>query len=341
MQLSLKFDLRAPQWGTPPAELYAAAIDMCEWADDAGFDVVRFLEHHGSDDGYCPSPLAMAAAVAARTKRVRIRVRALVLPLHDPVRIAEDCSVIDVISRGRLELVVAGGYVRSEFEMFGKDLADRPRLVEEGIAVLKQAWTGEPFTYQGRPAQVALRPFRRPRPPIALGGSSKVAARRAARIADGFEPAGRGLFEEYEAECQRLGVQPGPRPPSMPSGQFLHVATDVESAWAALGPHLLHEMRSYGAWLAEAGTGTQYRPVADLGELRASGAYSIVTPEQCLDLARSLGAGSGLEFHPLVGGADPTIGWSCLRLVERDVLPALLEDHVASGRERERLTGRV
>jgi alkanesulfonate monooxygenase SsuD/methylene tetrahydromethanopterin reductase-like flavin-dependent oxidoreductase (luciferase family) len=323
MQLSLKFDLRAPEWGTPAADLYQAAIEMCEWADHAGFDVVRFLEHHGSADGYCPSPLAMAAAVAARTDRVRIRARALILPLHDPIRVAEDGAVIDLISRGRFELVVAAGYVRSEFEMFGKDLADRPRLLEEGVEALKQAWTGEPFTYQGRPARVALRPFRQPRPPIALGGSSKAAARRAARIADGFEPTGRGLFDEYEAECLRLGVPAGRRPPVLPPGQFLYVATDVEAAWHALAPHLLHEMNSYGTWLAEAGTGTQFRPVADLAELRASGSYTIVTPEQCIELAGQLGPGGCLEFHPLVGGADPDLGWSCLRLVEQEVLPAL------------------
>ena len=114
MQLSLKFDLRAPAFGADPADLYAAALDMCAWADAAGFECVRFLEHHGSDDRYCPSPLVMAAAAAARTRRVRIRVRALILPLHDPVRIAEDAAVVDVISRGRLELVVAAGYVAAE-----------------------------------------------------------------------------------------------------------------------------------------------------------------------------------------------------------------------------------
>src|SRR5271169_1150584 len=119
VQLSLKFDLRAPAFGADPADLYAAALDMCSWADAAGFDCVRFLEHHGSDDGYCPSPLVMAAAAAARTSRIRIRVRALILPLHDPLRIAEDAAVVDVISRGRLELVVAAGYVQSEFAMFG------------------------------------------------------------------------------------------------------------------------------------------------------------------------------------------------------------------------------
>ncbi len=236
MQLSLKFDLRAPAFGTDPADLYAAALDMCAWADAAGFDCVRFLEHHGSDDRYCPSPLVMAAAAAARSRRVRIRVRALILPLHDPVRIAEDAAVVDVISRGRLELVIAAGYVAAEFAMFGRRLADRPRLVEEGVEVLKQAWTGEPFAYQGRPAVVALRPHRRPRPPIVLGGSSPAAARRAARIADGFEPTSRPLYDVYTAECARLGIRPGPPPPLAPRGQFLYVSEDPERLWRELGP---------------------------------------------------------------------------------------------------------
>ena len=323
MQLSLKFDLRAPAFGADPADLYAAALDMCSWADTAGFDCVRFLEHHGSDDGYCPSPLVIAAAAAARTSRTRIRVRALILPLHDPLRIAEDAAVVDVISRGRLELLVAAGYVRSEFAMFGRSLADRPRLVEEGVQVLKQAWTGESFDYQGRPALVALRPHRRPRPPIVLGGSSPAAARRAARIADGFEPTSRSLYAVYAAECARLGVAPGPPLPPTPRGQFLYVSEDPERSWQELGPHLLHEMRSYGAWLAEAGNAANYRPVADVGELRASGTYQILTPGECVDLATALGPGGQLEFHPLVGGADPALGWRCLTLFEKQVTPAL------------------
>jgi hypothetical protein len=66
--------------------------------------------------------------------------------------------------------------------------------------------------------------------------------------------------------------------------------------------------------------------VADLAELRASGTYTIVTPEDCVAIARDLGPAGGLEFHPLVGGADPAIGWSCLRLVEDEVIPALRTD---------------
>jgi alkanesulfonate monooxygenase SsuD/methylene tetrahydromethanopterin reductase-like flavin-dependent oxidoreductase (luciferase family) len=323
VQLSLKFDLRAPAFGAPPADLYGAALDMCAWADATGFDTVRFLEHHGSEDGYCPSPLVMAGAAAARTARVRIRARALILPLHDPVRIAEDAAVVDVVSRGRLELVIAAGYVASEFAMFGRDLADRGRLVEEGVEVLKQAWTGQPFHYRDRPALVALRPYRRPRPPIVLGGSSKAAARRAARIADGFEPTSRDLFDIYLAECAALGTRPGPPLPPMPRGQFLHVSEDPERSWRELGSHLLHEMQAYGRWLSEAKNARNYRPVADLAELRASGTYSILRPDECIDLAGRLGPNGALEFHPLVGGADPALGWAGLSLLEKDVLPAL------------------
>jgi alkanesulfonate monooxygenase SsuD/methylene tetrahydromethanopterin reductase-like flavin-dependent oxidoreductase (luciferase family) len=334
MQLGIKFDLRAPTFGAPPSQLYAAAIEQCSWADEIGFDVVRFLEHHGTDDGYCTSPLIMAAAAAVRTRSIRLAARALILPLHDPVRIAEDAAVVDVLSNGRLELVVAGGYVPAEYQMFGKEFRDRPRLVEEGIAALKAAWSGEPFVYHGRHVHVALRPARQPRPPIVLGGSSAVAARRAARLCDGFEPTRASLFDVYLQECDRLGVVPGPPPPPMPRGRFLHVATDPERAWHELGPHLMHETNSYGKWLAAAGTGTEYRQVSNLDELRATGAYQIVTPAECLQLARSVGPSGLIEFHPLVGGADPSIGWASLHLFESEVLPKLRALGLVAGSEK-------
>lgn len=323
VQLSLKFDLRSPAGATPAPELYRTALAQCEWADAAGFHSVHLPEHHGSEDGYCPSPLVVAAAIAGRTEHMRIKISALVLPLHDPVRIAEDCVVVDQLSRGRLELVIAGGYVRQEFDMFGKDIGDRPKLVEEGVMAMKQAWSGKPFSYRGRPAHVALRAVQRPHPPIILGGSSKAAARRAARIADGFMPTRRALFDEYRAECARLGRPAGDPPPPRPAGQFLYVTRDPERAWRALGPHLLHEMRSYGKLLADAGTGAQFRPVANIAELRASGTYVIVTPDECVALARDVGPIGQLIFHPLVGGADPELGWSCLQLFHDEVLPVL------------------
>jgi hypothetical protein len=109
----------------------------------------------------------------------------------------------------------------------------------------------------------------------------------------------------------------------MPRGQFLYVSEDPDRSWRELGPHLLHETQSYGRWLAEAQNASNYQSVANLEELRTSGTYTIVTPAECIALATELGADAQLEFHPLVGGCAPEVGWSSLTLVEKEVLPAL------------------
>jgi alkanesulfonate monooxygenase SsuD/methylene tetrahydromethanopterin reductase-like flavin-dependent oxidoreductase (luciferase family) len=329
MRFSLRYDMRAPAFAVPQADLFEACLAQCEWADALGFASVNLLEHHGSDDGYNPSPLVLAAAVAARTVNVRIRITALVLPLHDPVRVAEDAAVVDQISRGRLELVIGAGYVAREFAMFGKDLADRVRLQSDGVEVLKRAWTGEPFDHRGSSVIVTPRPYRRPHPPLYLGGSSAGAARRAARIADGFEPTMPQFDEIYRAECARLGVEPSPtRPPGLPA-QFVHIAEDPDAAWERIAPYALHETNSYGAWLAEAGITAPYRSAPDAAALRSSGAYLVMTPDELLDAARALGPDGAIGFHPLMGGLPPDLSWSSLELFEHEVLPALRADGLA------------
>src|ERR1700722_12067562 len=73
-ELTMSFDMRAPSFGPPPEALYAAAIEQSAWADAVGFDIVSVMEHHGSPDGYLPSPIVLASAIAARTRRVVIRI---------------------------------------------------------------------------------------------------------------------------------------------------------------------------------------------------------------------------------------------------------------------------
>ena len=87
---------------------------------------ISISEHHGSDDGYLPSPLVMAAAIGARTSNAAIGVNALVAVFHDPLRLAEDVAVVDLICRGRFNLTIAGGYLPSEFDMFDVPMSDRP-----------------------------------------------------------------------------------------------------------------------------------------------------------------------------------------------------------------------
>src|SRR4051794_30908083 len=155
--------------GTSPAERYAAALDMAEWADRAGCVSIAVSEHHGSPDGYLPSPLPMLGALAARTTNVRFMVAALIAPFYDPLRLAEDLIVLDHLSKGRVDLIVAGGYVREEFAMFDVPMRDRGRRVTEAVAALKGAFTGEPFEFRGRTVHVTPGPYRPGGPSITLG----------------------------------------------------------------------------------------------------------------------------------------------------------------------------
>ena len=187
----LRFDMRLPEFATASqADLYEAAIEMCAWGDQQGIGSVHLSEHHGSDDGYCPSPLLLASAIATRTRAMRIYISALIAPLHDPVHLAEDLAILDTISRGRVIPILSGGYREEEFSAVGKSLGVRKQYMDTIGPFLKQAWSGETFAFENRTVTVPPKPFSQPRPMILMGGSSKPAARRAAREADFFIPSG-------------------------------------------------------------------------------------------------------------------------------------------------------
>lgn len=315
---NLRFDMRAPDFGPSSEQLFAAALEMSEYADKHGFASVTLSEHHGSSDGYNPSPIVLGGGIAARTRHLYINLGALIVPLHDPLRVAEDIAVLDLMSHGRTIVIAAGGYVPSEFAMFNRSLKDRGRLVEEAITTLRKAWTGQPFEYQGRTVQVRPRPSQE-HLPILMGGSAPVAARRAARIADGFMTHSAELYQVYFDEATRLGKNP--RPFIAPGPGLVHVTEHPDQAWEQLAPHAMHEMNAYGSWAEEAGLErAAYHRVNTLDELKASGGYAVVTPDECLELARRY---RRLMFHPLMGGTPPELGWSSLKLFVEKVLPRL------------------
>jgi len=306
------------------AERYDAALAMAEWADGLGCVTVVVSEHHGSPDGYLPSPTTMAAAIAARTSRVRIQVAALIAPLHDPLRLAEDLAVVDQLSGGRLDVIVANGYVPTEFEMFGVPLGDRARRTTEMVDVLKQAWTGEPFEYRGRTARVTPTPHQPGGPAVILGGSSEAAARRAARIADGFLPSTPDVWQFYADELAELG-KPDPGPYLGGDTSVFHLARDVAQGWDEFAPFAMHEMNAYGAWMEEAGVGAAggYAPVSDVDALRATGQYRVLTPDDLVAELAPKGPFGFAMLHPMVGGLPPALAWESLRLFETEVLPQL------------------
>lgn len=322
-QFMLRYDLRHPDFSSAgSADMYRAAIEQCAWGEQNGFMAAHLSEHHGSSDGYCPAPLLLASAVAARTETMMLYIAALIAPLHDPVRLAEQLAVLDIISAGRVLPIISAGYRSEEFEAVGKTLGDRRDYMEMIGPFLQQAWLGEPFEFEGREISVTPRPHSEPRPPILMGGSSRAAARRAARDGDYFIPSGPEIFEMYREELAKLGKpDPGPMPPSATAVVF--VAEDPDACWEQIGPHLQHETNMYAAWSEQAGTHSPYRHCETLADLRESPSYAVYSPAEMVDYARSLGEADSILFHPLCGGIHPDLAWQSLNLFAEKVLPEL------------------
>src|SRR2546421_1743640 len=126
MNFGVTYDFRNPAHaGRSFVQLYRETLDHIVAAEDMGFDTVWLTEHHLPDDGYLPSLLPMAAAVAQRTRKVHIGTDVILLPLHHPLRVAEDGAVVDILSHGRFALGAAVGYRPMEFEMLGVSVHER------------------------------------------------------------------------------------------------------------------------------------------------------------------------------------------------------------------------
>ena len=195
------------------ARFYAECLEEIEEGERLGFTGVWLSEHHFVDDGYLPSPLVVAAAIAARTERIRIGTNVLLLPMHHPLRVAEDAAVVDLVSGGRFILGVGQGYVQHEFETLGFDRKYRPSLFEEGIEVIRRAWEEGRVGYEGKRWRFDDLPFE-PRPsgrlPIYIGAFAAPAIDRAARLADGFlASAGGGAFAQTYKRVQEALARHG------------------------------------------------------------------------------------------------------------------------------------
>ncbi|MFI1976103.1 LLM class flavin-dependent oxidoreductase [Streptomyces wedmorensis] len=316
----VRFNLVDPR-ATPESlsERYRAALAMTAYADEHGVDTVQTEEHHGVENNWLPSPFAFAGAVFGATRRIAVTVSAIIGPLHDPLRLAEDIAVLDLLSGGRLVTVAGIGYRPEEYEERGVDWGRRGRLQDELLETLLTAWTGEPFTYRGRTVRVTPRPFTQPHPMLLVGGSSRAAARRAARLGLPFFPSAHlpELDAYYRERCAEYGTEGWTMMPAEET-PLLHLSRDPDRTWAEYGEHFLHEARTYASWQSKDITSAVRSSATTVAELRAEGVYRVVTPEECLAL--------GLEsvvLHPLCGGMPVEEGWRSLRLFCDDVVPGL------------------
>jgi alkanesulfonate monooxygenase SsuD/methylene tetrahydromethanopterin reductase-like flavin-dependent oxidoreductase (luciferase family) len=313
---TLRFDLRAPDWAGSAADLYAAAIEMCAWAETRGGVLAILSEHHGTDDGHLPAPLMLASAIAARTQSLAILLAAVPIPFWDPVRLAEEMNVLDLISRGRVSYVFGVGHRGEEYDHFGLDKATRGRAADEILTVLGPLLRGEFVQYRDRRVRVTPACGSPGGPMVLIAGGSKAAARRAGTFGLGFvsqtdQP---GLKEFYELQCRAHGHQPGVvQFPVAGTPTTVFVAQDepaVDEAWDVLGPHLLHDARMAASYRAHDDSVASITRADSVAALRAeNGPYRVLTLDEATEYVRS---GKPLPLHPLCGGLAPERAWPYL-----------------------------
>jgi alkanesulfonate monooxygenase SsuD/methylene tetrahydromethanopterin reductase-like flavin-dependent oxidoreductase (luciferase family) len=319
-----RFDFRAPGADADARrELYERALEQAAYVDAHGQDALMLSEHHASDDGYLPSPLIVAAGVAARTKRIPITVSALLVNFYEPLKLAEDISVLDHLSGGRVSFTLGLGYRREEYELFDRPWETRGADIEEKIELLLALWQGSDVVHDGRALKITPVPLTRPHPFLFYGGGSPAAARRAARLGLGFQPqsADKGLRDLYLAECERLGREPGfvMLPPPGPVNVFC--AEDPDHFWGTYGEFLLTDAKAYRSWANEMNS-VVLDNADTVEELRAGDRYAVLTPDDLIHKCEEREIRM-VSSHPLCAGLPSEPSWESLRLVCEKVLPAL------------------
>ena len=157
--------------GLTHAEVVHRELEQMEWTEELGYDQIWLTEHHFIDYGLAVDPASLAATAAARTRRVRIGLAAAILPFHHPLRLAEQLALIDIISKGRLDVGVGRGNRPAEFAGYQVPQQENRERFDETMDIILKAWTEERFTYEGRfytipEARVIPKPWQKPHPPI-------------------------------------------------------------------------------------------------------------------------------------------------------------------------------
>lgn len=253
-----QFTLQIPPWDDRThTHLYVDTLELAALADSAGFDSFWLAEHHAASDGYNPALLPFLSAVAARTERLEIGTGVMLAPFHNPLRIAEDASVVDNISGGRLNLGLGLGWAPEEYRMFGAPQKGRGKLLSEFAQVLKRAWTQDRFSFDGDhfsydDISITPKPARAGGPLIWLGGSADGALRRSALYGDGYFPPSGAGFDALPELAQKMLALRNDLNPNAPyrfgAFQNLGIGDSEDDAWASIRDGVMHVRGSYMLW---------------------------------------------------------------------------------------------
>jgi len=342
MKFGLFFSFANPApWQVPAPRLCESLLKQVELAETLGFDHVWTGGHHGTDE-YYPAQFPLLAAMAARTHRIRIGTYIVILPLMNPLQVAEEAVTLDAISDGRFELGVGVGNFVSDFEAYQIPRSERGARMEEGLSILKGLWEEERFSYEGRFHTV--RDFSlRPRPvqkrlPLWVAATVEPAFERAARFGAHLAGTAHG-YDVYDNFLRQHGREPTEFNRGML--MFMHLAESREQAWAEAAPFVHHFLTYYDAQFSAHGDFIALKklmgswfgvdPIPPAAELVnaprvhfLNSPFIIGTPDEAVEELRKI-ATLGVT-HPVIEmqieGMDPRLTEHSMRLFSSEVMPA-------------------
>ncbi len=223
------------------SRIYGEAVEQVQYAEEMGFESVWIAEHHSSRYGIFPSLMPIVSYLAARTTKIRLGTGVSVLPFHNPILLAEESAMVDVLSNGRIDFGVGRGSANYEYGNFNIDFQSRDKRFQEVLDIILGLWTTSRFSYTGEYYKVdgvtlAPSPLQKPHPPVFLAvsrtaASVDVAVSRGLPILTSFstpEADNLGLFSLYEERCAAAG-----KPANMdrmPYFRFVYLAEDEKEA---------------------------------------------------------------------------------------------------------------
>lgn len=206
----LKFGVRLGiSYLNDPLKTLREITEVAQAAERAGFDSCAIGDAIAPHTGtpVLSSPLVMATHIAAQTRTLRMVTSVIQLPLYNPARLAQDAAMVDIASKGRLVLGVGAGYVQEDFDLSQIPFSQRISRMEEGLQVLRLAWTQDHFDFAGRryhfaSTQVSPKPLQSPHPPIWVGAWSIGGVIRAAKFGDGWLGDPSATLEQEQERCE-------------------------------------------------------------------------------------------------------------------------------------------
>lgn len=310
---------RRPDDDRSMSEIYEEMLELGRAIDDAGVASAWVSEHHFEPDGYLSATMPALSALAAVTEEVEIGSCVALAPLYDPVRLAEDATAVDLLADGRLTLGLAIGSNPHEFEAFGVPSEERVDRLTDGINVLRGAWSDGPIGHDSAFHDVGPGVTVTPKPsqeiPVMLGGGSKPAVRRAARIGDAWCAPSALSVEQVQTRVEDIRRV---RNEEDIDGEFtIYVlqhgfvgrADDKEAAWERMKDGYLYLHRRYAEIFS--GESVAELPAERRAELKDQAIYG--TPEQVIEDLERYRTALGDDVHFILRTYHPGIGTDAMR----------------------------